>query len=159
MHKQEAYMRLGRQMLGRTAGETDILANLANISALLMEYVKDISWVGFYYVKGNQLILGPFQGRSACTRLMIGKGVCGTCVAEDRAIVVPDVTKFPGHVACDSRSRSEIVVPIRIDDKVVMVLDMDSMTKGRFDEVDENMLLDIASFVEDIIRKGLGREV
>lgn len=157
MHKQEAYTRLGRQLLGRTAGETDILANLANISALLMQYIDDISWAGFYYVKGNQLILGPFQGRSACTRLMVGKGVCGTCVSENRSIVVPDVSKFPGHIACDMRSKSELVVPIRLNGKVVMVLDLDSTSKGRFDEVDENMLLDVAAFVEEIIEKGLGK--
>ena len=154
MHKEEAYMRLGRQLLGRTAGETDILANLANISSILMQYIEDISWVGFYYINGDHLKLGPFQGRSACTRLMIGKGVCGTCVAEDRPVLVPDVSKFPGHVACDIRSKSELAVPIHYKGKVVMVLDLDSITKGRFDEVDENMLLDVASFVEDIIVKG-----
>ena len=157
MHKQEAYTRLGRQLLGRTAGETDILANLANISALLMQYIDDICWAGFYYVKGNQLLLGPFQGRSACTRLMIGKGVCGTCVSENKSIVVPDVSKFPGHVACDMRTKSELVVPVRINGKVVMVIDLDSTTKGRFDEVDENMLLDVAAFVEEVIEKGLGK--
>ena len=157
MHKQEAYTRLGRQLLGRTAGETDILANLANISALLMQYIEDISWAGFYYVKGNQLLLGPFQGRSACTRLIVGKGVCGTCVSENKSIVVPDVSKFPGHVACDMRTKSELVVPVRINGKVVMVIDLDSTTKGRFDEVDENMLLDVAAFVEEVIEKGLGK--
>lgn len=157
MYKHESYMRIGRQLLGRTSGETDILANLANVSAILMEYIKDVSWVGFYYVKGQQLFLGPFQGRSACTRLMIGKGVCGTCVANDEAIVVPDVQKFPGHIACDMRSKSEIVVPIHFNGKVVMVLDLDSTVKGRFDDVDKEMLLDVASFVEELIEKGLGR--
>ena len=157
MHKQEAYTRLGRQLLGRTAGETDILANLANISALLMQYIDDINWAGFYYVRGNQLLLGPFQGRSACTRLMVGKGVCGTCVSENRSIVVPDVSRFPGHVACDMRTKSELVVPVRLNGKVVMVIDLDSTTKGRFDEVDENLLLDVAAFVEEVIEKGLGK--
>ena len=157
MHKEEAYMRLGRQLLGCTAGETDILANLCNIVAILMQYIEDINWVGFYYVKRDQLRLGPFQGRSACTRLLVGKGVCGTCVEEDRPIIVPDVSKFPGHVACDMRTKSELVVPIHYKGKVVMVLDIDSTSKGRFDEVDENMLLDVASFVEDLIVKGARR--
>lgn len=157
MNKHEAYMRLGRQLLGRTAGESDILANLANVAAILNQYIEDISWVGFYYVKGNQLLLGPFQGRAACTRLMIGKGVCGTCVAEDKTIVVPDVTRFEGHVACDIRSKSEIVVPIHLNGKVVMVLDLDSTTKGRFDEVDENLILDVACFVEELLLKGIDK--
>ena len=157
MDKHGAYMRIGRELLGRTAGETDILANLANVAAILNQYIEDISWVGFYYVKGDQLLLGPFQGRSACTRLMIGKGVCGTCAAEDRIIVVPDVTKFPGHVACDIRSKSEIVAPIHLNGKVVMVLDIDSTTKGRFDEVDDTLLLDIAYFVEELLEKGLSK--
>ena len=158
MYKHESYMRIGRQLLGCTSGETDILANLANVSAILMEYIKDVNWVGFYYVKGQQLILGPFQGRSACTRLMIGKGVCGTCVANDEVIVVPDVKKFKGHVACDARTKSELVAPIHGDGKVIMVLDLDSMVKERFDEVDKEMILDVASFVEELIEKGLGRE-
>ena len=157
MYKQESYLRIGRQLLGRTSGETDILANLCNICAILMEHIQDISWVGFYYVNGQQLMLGPFQGRSACTRIMMGKGVCGTCAAEDRPIVVPDVNKFPGHIACDIRSKSEIVVPVHLNGKVVMVIDIDSTSKNRFDDVDEEMLLDVAAFVEDIIEKGLRR--
>ena len=127
------------------------LANLANTSALIYELLEDINWAGFYLLQNNLLILGPFQGRPACVRIPIGNGVCGTAVQNDEAIVVPDVHKFPGHIACDSASRSEIVIPIHADGKVVGVLDIDSPILSRFDTEDLNGLMAIIKLMEQQI--------
>src|SRR5690554_3376867 len=137
--KQEKYASLLPQLEALLSGESDEIANMANIAATLKE-TFDFFWVGFYRVINNQLILGPFQGPVACTRISFGKGVCGTAWKEDRIILVPDVDQFPGHIACSSQSRSEIVVPIRRNGVVTGVLDVDSDELEAFDEVDAHYL-------------------
>lgn len=137
--KQEMYETLLPQLLSLTTGETDIVANMANVAAALKQ-TFDFFWVGFYRVKEEMLVLAPFQGPLACTRIRYGKGVCGTAWKEARTIVVPDVELFPGHIACSSDSRSEIVVPVVRDGKVVAVLDIDSDKLNEFDEVDAEYL-------------------
>jgi GAF domain-containing protein len=119
-------------------GERDAVANAANISSLVFHTLPDLNWAGFYWMKGGELVLGPFQGKPACVRIAVGRGVCGTAVKEGRTIVVPDVEKFPGHIACDSASRSELVVPIRRSREggspICGVLDLDSPRLARFDD-------------------------
>ena len=117
---------------GLMAGEPDLVANAANFSALLAEQFADINWLGFYFVQGDELVLGPFQGRPACVRIPVGRGVCGTAVATGDIQVVPDVHAFPGHIACDVRSRSEVVIPLAKDGGIVGVLDVDSPLPNRF---------------------------
>ena len=119
-----------------TAGEPDAIANMANVAALLWEALPDLNWAGFYRNVGGELVLGPFQGRPACIRIPFGKGVCGTAAASLEPQCVADVDAFPGHIACDSASRSELVVPIVIEDRLVGVLDLDSPHPGRFDDED-----------------------
>ncbi len=138
-NKQEMYETLLPQLLSLTTGETDIVANMANVAAALKQ-TFDFFWVGFYRVKEEMLVLAPFQGPLACTRIRYGKGVCGTAWKEARTIVVPDVEQFPGHIACSSDSRSEIVVPVVRGGKVVAVLDIDSDKLNEFDEVDAEYL-------------------
>ena len=138
-NKTERYQSLLPQIESLIAGETDLVANLANIAAALKQ-TFDFLWVGFYLVKNNELVLGPFQGPVACTRISLGKGVCGTAWKEKRTIVVPDVDAFPGHIACSSASRSEIVVPIINQNEVIMVLDIDSEHPGSFDQTDLRFL-------------------
>ena len=116
------------------------ITNYANISALLYEELKDINWAGFYLLRDNELKLGPFQGKTACTRIPVGKGVCGTAWERGETVVVPDVNAFPGHIACSSESRSEIVVPVKRSGEVVAVLDIDSRELATFDEVDRHWL-------------------
>jgi L-methionine (R)-S-oxide reductase len=131
-------------------GERDPVANAANIASLVFHTLPDLNWAGFYWMKGGELVLGPFQGKPACVRIAVGRGVCGTAVKERRTIVVPDVNAFPGHIACDSASRSELVVPVKLgprrnsppsdlvggggDDRVIGVLDLDSPSLDRFDD-------------------------
>lgn len=121
-----------QQVKGLIHGEPDLIANLANVSALLNEYLTDINWVGFYIMRNGELVLGPFQGKPACIRIPVGRGVCGTAVAEKKTQRIDDVHAFPGHIACDAASNSELVVPVIIDDKVVAVLDIDSPLLNRF---------------------------
>ena len=137
--KAEKYEAILPQIEALITGEPDLYANLANISAALKE-AFDFFWVGFYLVKENQLVLGPFQGPIACTRISIGKGVCGTAWQEAKTILVPDVDAFPGHIACSSASKSEIVVPVFKGGLVAMVLDVDSDQLDDFDEVDQEYL-------------------
>lgn len=127
---------LQQQVKALTEGEPDLIANLSNISALLNESMDKINWVGFYLVKDQGLVLGPFQGRPACVRIPLGKGVCGTAVSEARSIRVDDVHQFDGHIACDAASQSELVVPIFCQNAVVAVLDIDSPVVARFTELD-----------------------
>lgn len=134
--KKSFYEMTIKQLEALLEGESNKIANLANASALLNEVLDEINWVGFYLMEEGELILGPFQGRVACVHIQVGRGVCGTAVSENKTQVVPDVHAFPGHIACDSASRSEIVVPIRVDGKVVGVLDIDSPIQERFDEED-----------------------
>lgn len=125
---------------GLLSSESDWLANLSNAAALLYTNLEDINWAGFYLMKKEELVLGPFQGKTACTRIKPGKGVCGTAAAEMRTQLVPDVHLFPGHIACDSASNSEIVIPLIKDGTVFGVLDIDSPIKNRFDELDAKYL-------------------
>src|SRR3954471_1929165 len=121
------------QLASLVDGEPDLVANLANVTAALRECVPIASWIGFYVRRGDGLVLGPFQGKVACVRIAIGRGVCGTAAAERRTVIVPDVEKFPGHIACDAGSRSEIVVPVNRGGEVVAVLDVDSYELAAFD--------------------------
>lgn len=137
--KAEQYENLLPQIKALIESETDLIANLANMAAVLKS-AFDFFWVGFYLVKEGELVLGPFQGPVACTRIAFGKGVCGTAWKERRTIIVPDVEKFPGHIACSSESKSEIVVPLFHENQIIGVLDMDSDQLNRFDEVDAKYL-------------------
>jgi GAF domain-containing protein len=137
--KVELYAELARQIAGVTEGEPNAVANMANAAALIFDALPDLNWAGFYLVDPAEggLVLGPFQGKVACVRIPIGRGVCGTAAAERRTIVVPDVEAFPGHIACDSASRSELVTPlVARDGRLLGVLDLDSPTPGRFDDED-----------------------
>ena len=133
-------------------GETDLICLLANLSALIKLYVDDLNWAGFYLMKGNELVLGPFQGLPACARIAAGKGVCGTAAAQGKTIIVPDVHEFPGHIACDSASASELVIPFFREGKVYGVLDLDSPLPGRFTELEAAYLGKIADFLTDFLK-------
>ncbi|MTI95838.1 MAG: GAF domain-containing protein [Firmicutes bacterium] len=153
--KTEFYQQLSELLAALLQGETDSIANLANASALLYDQMPLLNWAGFYILKDNELVLGPFQGKPACTRIKVGKGVCGTAAAREKTQVVPDVHAFPGHIACDAASRSEIVVPVKLDSELVAVLDLDSPEKDRFDAEDTRGL---ELFVDELtkhITKGL----
>ncbi len=139
------------QLSALVEDEEDLIANLANVSALLNEVIEDINWVGFYLIKNNQLVLGPFQGKVACVRIDIGKGVCGTAVLRRETIVVGDVHQFSGHIACDSESLSEIVVPIIVNNNVVGVLDIDSPSYNRFNTKDKDILEDVVKVIEKAV--------
>ena len=145
--KTEKYKALTLQLRLLVESEADAIANMANIAAALKE-VFGFFWVGFYLVRENQLVLGPFQGPVACTRIRYGKGVCGTAWKEQQPILVPDVDKFPGHIACSSLSRSEIVVPVFHRGKIAAVLDVDSEFLDHFDETDEKYLSEIAGWIK-----------
>ena len=144
--KEEKYLSVLPQIEALIADEEDLVANLANISAALKE-AFGFFWVGFYLVKGKELVLGPFQGPIACTRIAYGKGVCGTAWKEGQTQLVPDVDAFPGHIACSSASRSEIVVPVIKNGEVIMVLDVDSDQLNDFDEVDQKHLEQLMRFL------------
>ncbi len=138
--KPSAYRQLNEQLDALLADERDGLANAANTAALLYEGLPELNWVGFYFLRGDTLVLGPFQGKVACIRIALGRGVCGTAAQECRTVIVPDVHAFPGHIACDSASLSEIVVPLVLDGKLIGVLDLDSPVLGRFDQQDADGL-------------------
>jgi len=138
-----------RQLEALLEGERNQISNLANASALLNQFLDRINWVGFYLMQNGELVLGPFQGLPACVRIPVGKGVCGTAVQKRRTIVVDDVHQFPGHIACDAASQSEIVVPMYKDGDCIGVLDVDSPEKSRFDQLDKEML---EKFVETLVR-------
>ncbi|MCR8978452.1 GAF domain-containing protein [Brevibacillus laterosporus] len=141
-YKQENYELLVKQLDALVDGETNVLANLSNAAALLNQFLTEVNWVGFYLYDKEQavLTLGPFQGLPACTRIPAGRGVCGTAVSERRTMRVVDVHAFPGHIACDAASRSEIVIPIFKEEEIYGVLDIDSPITDRFDELDEKYL-------------------
>ena len=128
-------------------------ANLANASALIFETLEDLNWAGFYLMEGGRLVLGPFQGRPSCIEIAVGKGVCGTAVKEGKTQLVPDVHLFPGHIACDSASNSEIVVPLRVGGEIVGVLDLDSPWPGRFTEEDRDGLEKAAKVIEGFLAR------
>jgi L-methionine (R)-S-oxide reductase len=140
--KEEQYQAILPQIKGLLEGENDLIANLANISAALKEQFGWL-WVGFYLVKNDELVLGPFQGPVACTRIKKGRGVCGTSWAKEETLIVPDVEKFPGHIACSSLSKSEIVLPLRSGENVIGVFDIDSIDLNTFDETDQKYLEEI----------------
>lgn len=144
--KEDIYISLSPQIRSLIEGETNLVANLANVAAALKE-AFNFFWVGFYIVKNNQLVLGPFQGPVACTRIAYGKGVCGTSWKDKKTIVVDDVNQFPGHIACSSFSQSEIVVPIIRNNEVVAVLDVDSDKLSQFDEIDQKYLTEIVEYL------------
>lgn len=134
--KADQYEKLAAQLSSLLAGERDLIANAANVSSLLFHSLPDLNWVGFYFERDGELVLGPFQGKPACVRIKIGQGVCGTAASKCETVIVPDVHQFPGHIACDSVSNSEIVVPLLKGSKLVGVLDLDSPLLNRFDEDD-----------------------
>jgi L-methionine (R)-S-oxide reductase len=135
------YRQLHEQMSALFAGERNGLANAANMSALLYEALPNVNWVGFYFVQGRELVLGPFQGKVACVRIALGQGVCGTAAERRETVIVPDVHAFPGHIACDAASRSEIVVPLIQNGRLLGVLDLDSPQLARFDHEDRSGLI------------------
>ena len=139
------YQQICEQLPELIGNETNFVANAANTSALLFQSLPDVNWVGFYAAEGHELVLGPFQGKPACVRIPFGKGVCGKAAAERRTVVVPDVNKFPGHIACDTASRSEIVIPLLNWGRVLGVLDIDSASLNRFDDEDAEGLESIVS--------------
>ncbi|WP_312371946.1 GAF domain-containing protein [Lachnoclostridium sp.] len=146
-NKVEMYDLLLAQLKAMLEGEQDVISNLGNASALLNQALKDINWVGFYLMKRGNLILGPFQGKIACIHIPVGRGVCGTAVKEKKTQVVKDVHEFPGHIACDSASNSEIVIPMKKSGTILGVLDIDSPNFHRFDEVDAEYLEQFVSLL------------
>jgi L-methionine (R)-S-oxide reductase len=134
--KTTVYRALAEDLRALLHGERDPIANAANMASLVYHSLPDLNWAGFYLLKDGELVLGPFHGKPACVRIAIGKGVCGTAAARRASVVVPDVEAFPGHIACDSASRSELVVPIIQETQLLGVLDLDSPEIGRFDDVD-----------------------
>jgi L-methionine (R)-S-oxide reductase len=146
-NKEERYKILIPQIQSLVEGEPDLIANLSNVTAALKQ-TMDFFWVGFYLVKENQLVLGPFQGPIACTRIDFGKGVCGASWKEKKTILVPDVDKFPGHISCNSSSRSEIVLPAFKNNQVALVLDVDSERLNDFDEIDQKSLEELMRIIE-----------
>jgi L-methionine (R)-S-oxide reductase len=134
--KPTLYSELAQELTALIADEPELVANSANMAALVYHALSELNWAGFYFARGQELVLGPFQGKPACVRIAWGEGVCGTAAARKSAIVVPDVEAFPGHIACDAASRSELVVPLVAAGRVVGVFDLDSPLPARFDEVD-----------------------
>lgn len=134
--KSELYDQLASQLSSLLAGERDLVANAANFAALVFHSLPDLNWAGFYFVKDGELVLGPFQGKPACMRIVFGRGVCGVAAAKCVTTIVPNVHEFPGHIACDLESNSEIVVPLMKDERFIGVLDLDSPKLSRFDEAD-----------------------
>ncbi|HEX4649028.1 MAG TPA: GAF domain-containing protein [Steroidobacteraceae bacterium] len=130
------YARLATELRALLEGERDRVANAANTAALIFAALPEVNWAGFYFLKGGELVVGPFQGRPACVRIALGRGVCGTAAAQRRTLIVPDVEEFPGHIACDAASRSEIVIPLLAAGALLGVLDLDSPRAARFDEAD-----------------------
>jgi len=147
--KPESYRQLTDAAAALIAGESDGIANMANIAALMWEYIPDINWAGFYRVMGSELVLGPFVGRPACIRIPMGRGVCGTAASTGETQLVEDVNAFPGHIACDAESRSELVVPIRRDGRIVAVIDLDSPNAARFDSQDAQGVEKLAGILAD----------
>ncbi len=150
--KAECYLLLQAQLKAMLENETNLISNLSNASALINLALEDINWVGFYLMQDNELQLGPFQGKPACVHIPFGKGVCGTAVAEGKTQLVKDVHEFPGHIACDSASRSEIVIPIRKDNSIIGVLDIDSPSIGRFDHIDQEGLEEVVHILEGTLQ-------
>ncbi|GEQ05412.1 GAF domain-containing protein [Staphylococcus gallinarum] len=149
--KETNYSLLRKQVASLIEDESNVIAILSNVSALLNDNLDQINWVGFYLMENGELILGPFQGHPACVHIAVGKGVCGTAVAEDKSQLVEDVNAFPGHIACDANSKSEVVVPIHKDGTVIGVLDIDAPIIGRFTTTDQTELEAIVKVIEQQI--------
>jgi GAF domain-containing protein len=147
--KRADYAHLAQELAALLSGERDLIANAANTAALIYGALPEVNWAGFYFLKAGELVVGPFQGKPACVRIALGKGVCGTAAAERRMLLVPDVHAFPGHIACDAASRSEIVIPLLAGSLLLGVLDIDSPRTARFDAADAAGLTELARlFVE-----------
>ena len=146
--KKEQYRLMNAQLEALIQGVPHRIANMANAAALLYHTLEDINWAGFYLMENGMLVLGPFQGKTACIEIKIGKGVCGTAVQQDKIMLVEDVHKFPGHIACDSASNSEIVLPIHVNGEIIGVLDIDSPSLARFDEDDRAGLAEFVRIFE-----------
>ena len=149
--KSEQYAQLAEQARGLLAGEPDRVANAANLASLVFHALPDVNWVGFYFHDGKELVVGPFQGQPACVRIALGKGVCGTAAATRQTQRVPDVDAFPGHIPCDSASRSELVVPLFKNDRLIGVFDLDSPRLDRFDADDQAGLETVAHIFLDTL--------
>ena len=149
--KIEHYQRLTKQVIALIESESDLIANLANISSVLNMELEQLNWVGFYLMQGDELVLGPFQGKPACVRIPLGRGVCGTAAATNTVQRVEDVHQFDGHIACDAESNAEIVIPFSINGQVVGVLDIDSPNVGRFNEIDQQGLVFLMAEVEKLL--------
>jgi GAF domain-containing protein len=151
-NKQQHYAELAQQVASLVEGEPDHIANMANISALLYWALNDVNWAGFYLLKGKELVLGPFHGQPACIRIPVGKGVCGAAVSENKAQLVHDVHEFPGHIACDAASNSEVVLPVYVKGEIFAVLDLDSPNIGRFEQADlDGLQLIVNALQESLI--------
>lgn len=151
--KETNYNLLGKQLASLIEDETNLIAILSNTSALLNDNLDQINWLGFYLIENNELILGPFQGHPACMHISIGKGVCGTAVANNQTQLVDDVNTFPSHIACDANSKSEIVVPIHVNNEIIGVLDIDAPITQRFSKDDQQGLEEIVSILEHQLSK------
>ncbi len=147
------YEKLCAELKALTDGVPHRIANLANASALIYNSLEDLNWAGFYFMEGGRLVLGPFQGKPACIEIPVGRGVCGAAAQEGKTQLVPDVHLFPGHIACDSASNSEIVVPLRVDGEIVGVLDIDSPWPGRFTEEDQTGLEAVAEIIAQMLTR------
>jgi GAF domain-containing protein len=147
--KADLYRELAGQLSSLLAGERDLIANAANFSSLIFQSLPDLNWAGFYFAKDGELVLGPFQGKPACVRIKLGQGVCGAGAAKCETVIVPNVHEFPGHIACDSASNSEIVVPLLKDSRLIGVLDLDSPLIGRFDSADREGLENLSRILVD----------
>ena len=157
--KEEHYAKLAKELSDLLGGECGFIANAANFSAFVYHALPDLNWAGFYIHRDGELVLGPFQGKPACARIPLGKGVCGISAEKRQTIVVPDVHEYPGHIACDGASRSEIVVPLVVDGRLVGVLDLDSPVPGRFDSEDQAGLeLLVGVFLRSTSMSGIGEQ-
>ncbi|MGB1261384.1 MAG: GAF domain-containing protein [Cognaticolwellia sp.] len=153
MTKNTFYQDLYTQVEALISDEADVIANMANVSALLFEQLTEVNWVGFYRVVNNELVLGPFQGKVACIRIPVGRGVCGTAVSDNKVQRIADVHGFDGHIACDATTNAEIVLPVTLNNKVIAVLDIDSRAFDRFDSDDQNGLEKIITLFENVMIK------
>lgn len=149
--KDKMYKEVAMHLKGLLEDVPYRIANLANASALLNQAMREINWVGFYLMEEGKLVLGPFQGKTACVEIKVGRGVCGTAVERDEVMLVKDVHEFPGHIACDAASASEIVLPIHVGGEIIGVLDIDSPVVGRFDEIDKAGLLKVVGILEEAL--------
>lgn len=151
VNKTEFYQELSSQVASLILNETDLIANMANISALLYNRLPDVSWVGFYRLKNNELVLGPFQGQVACIRIPLGKGVCGNAAQKGITQRIADVHRFEGHIACDAASNAEIVIPVKLGSDIIAVLDIDSTSFDRFDQEDQDELENIVKLLANTL--------